>query len=155
MTVRPIKPEDIPDLQRVLDETVLFPSEMLPSMLEQSLGVEPNNAIWLVCETGRRAVGFCYTAAEALADGTWNMMAIAVLPALQGTGIGGIITHELEIQLRQRDARILIAETSSTGLYAGAREFYRKSGFAEEARIREFWGPGDDKIVFWKSLKTG
>ena len=38
--------------------------------------------------------------------------------------------------------------------YAQTREFYLKRGFVEEARIRQFYGPDDDKIVFWKSLTT-
>ena len=49
-------------------------------------------------------------------------------------------------------ARVLIVETSSSAAYEGARAFYARRGFDREAVIREFYGPGDDKIVFWKSL---
>jgi ribosomal protein S18 acetylase RimI-like enzyme len=49
-------------------------------------------------------------------------------------------------------ARVLIVETSSTDQYARTRTFYRKLGYDEEARIRQFYGPSDDKVVFWKSL---
>ena len=55
-------------------------------------------------------------------------------------------------QLGDEHARVLIVETSSTDPYAQARAFYAKYGFEEEARIREFYGPGDHKVVFWKSL---
>ena len=47
---------------------------------------------------------------------------------------------------------MLIVETSSTAQYIGARRFYQARGFIEEARIRDFYGPGDDKVVFWKAL---
>lgn len=47
---------------------------------------------------------------------------------------------------------MLLVETSSTEHYDGARGFYRARGFDEEARIRDFYGPGDDKIVFWSAL---
>jgi hypothetical protein len=43
-------------------------------------------------------------------------------------------------------------ETSSSAAYEGAREFYASRGFDREAVIREFYGPGEDKIVFWESL---
>ncbi|MEO7062079.1 MAG: hypothetical protein ABI083_20370 [Lapillicoccus sp.] len=49
-------------------------------------------------------------------------------------------------------ARVLIVETSSTDDYTASRRFYAREGFDREACIREFYGPGDDKIVFWKSL---
>lgn len=49
-------------------------------------------------------------------------------------------------------ARTLIVETSSTDQYADTRRFYAGLGYDEEARIRSFYGPDDDKIVFWKSL---
>ncbi len=47
---------------------------------------------------------------------------------------------------------MLIVETSSLDRFERTRRFYRDRGFVEEARIREFYGPGDDKIVFWKLL---
>jgi len=32
--------------------------------------------------------------------------------------------------------------------------FYRDHHYDEEARIRQFYGPADDKVVFWKLLAT-
>lgn len=61
----------------------------------------------------------------------------------------------IEDELRSRgedQARTLIVDTSSLGGYEQARSFYRRRGFVEEARIRDFYGPGDDKVTFWKSL---
>lgn len=49
-------------------------------------------------------------------------------------------------------ARVLIIETSSTDQYAATRGFYRHHGFDQEAVIREFYGPNDHKVTFWKSL---
>ena len=43
-------------------------------------------------------------------------------------------------------------ETSGTDDFEYVREFYRKSGYEEEARIREFYAAGVDKIVFRKRL---
>lgn len=52
------------------------------------------------------------------------------------------------------DRIVLIVETSSTDQYALTHEFYPKHGFAEEARIRRFYGPDDHTVVFWKLLAT-
>lgn len=152
MNIRPTKQRDIPALQEVLDGTALFPREMLPDMLGGFLSDNESEDVWLTCEVDGKAIGFCYAVPEQLAEGAWNMLAIAVLPNLQGSGSGRAITTHLEAELRARGARILIADTSGTDDFAETRAFYRKNGYAEEARIRDFWAPGDDKIVFWKSL---
>jgi ribosomal protein S18 acetylase RimI-like enzyme len=46
----------------------------------------------------------------------------------------------------------LIVDTSSLPEFESTRNFYRKNGYTEEARIREFWKAGDDKIIYRKSL---
>ncbi|WP_298938612.1 GNAT family N-acetyltransferase [uncultured Ruegeria sp.] len=152
MKIRPTKHDDIAALQKVLNGTELFPSEMLPDMVSDFLSEEESSDIWLTCEADGNAVGFCYAVPEELAEGAWNMLAIAVLPAQQGDGCGGAIAQHLENELKERGQRILIADTSGAAEFAQTREFYRKNGYSEEARIRDFWAAGDDKVVFWKSL---
>jgi N-acetylglutamate synthase-like GNAT family acetyltransferase len=152
MHVRPTKSEDIRALQLVLDQTGLFPSELLPDMMSGLLSSEDSHSIWLTCEKDGIAVGFCYATPEELTDGTWNMLAIAVHPSSQGGGYGGAIVQHLEAVLRKQGHRVLIADTSGKDEFARTREFYRKNGYIEEARIRDFWAAGDDKVIFWKLL---
>lgn len=125
---------------------------MLPDMMTGFLSENESSDIWLTCEADGKTVGFCYAVPEALADGAWNMLAIAVLRTEQGGGCGSALTRHLESELRKHGQRILIADTSGTDGFAQTRAFYRKNGYTEEARIRDFWAAGDDKIIFWKSL---
>lgn len=150
MQIRKTKSQDIPALQKVLDETQLFPSELLPDMVEDFLS--SGESIWMTAEDSGKAIGFCFASPEAFTQGTWNMLAIAVLPERQGSGAGSKILAALELHLSQQDQRILIVDTSGTAEFTQTREFYRKNGYAEEARIREFWAPGDDKVTFRKAL---
>ena len=152
MNIRPTKLDDTPALQEVLDSTELFPSEILPDMVARFLEHDDGSEIWLTNESAGQAIGFCYAVPEQLAEGAWNMLAIAVLPTEQGNGCGGAIVKHLEEMLRTREQRILIADTSGSEEFGPTRAFYRQNGYAEEARIRDFWAPGDDKIAFWKSL---
>jgi hypothetical protein len=39
-------------------------------------------------------------------------------------------------------------------VFARTRAFYLREGYAQEARIREFYAVGEDKIVFRKALAT-
>lgn len=153
MQIRPTEARDIPDLKSLLDETGLFPGEMLTDMLHGFLSDEASEDLWLSCQVEGKVVGFCYAVPETLTDGTWNMLAIAVLPSEQGSGVGGAIVRQLEAELRNRGQRLLIVDTSGREDFAPTRAFYRKNGYQEEARIRGFWAAGDDKIVFSKSLR--
>ena len=56
------------------------------------------------------------------------------------------------MRLKARAARLLIVDTSSLPAFDGARAFYPALGFREEARIRDFWTDGDDKVTFAKRL---
>ena len=61
----------------------------------------------------------------------------------------------LEQTLAARGERVLLVETSSLPGFAAARAFYTKLGYDQEARIREFYQAGEDKIVFRKQLFAG
>lgn len=110
---------------------------------------------WMSVRPDGTVIAAAYVAPEPFADRLWNLYFIAVTPAEHGGGTGTRLLERVEQQLQSAGedrARVLIVETSSTERYTGAREFYRARGFDEEARIRDFYGPGDDKVVFWKAL---
>lgn len=142
---------DLAGLTAVLDGTGFFPSEMLPDMLAPFLAGE-TEAFWLTCHFEDEAVGLCYTVPEELADGTWNMLALAVRPDLQGRGLGAAFVATAEQHLKEKGQRIVIVETSGTNDFALTRTFYAQNGYEEEARIRDFWAEGDDKVIFRKAL---
>ncbi|MCV6597485.1 MAG: N-acetyltransferase, partial [Mangrovicoccus sp.] len=87
-----------------------------------------------------------------LAEGTVNMLALAVHPERPGTGMGAALVAAAEAHLGTKDQRILIVETSGTEAFARTRAFYLQNGYEEEARIRDFWAKGDDKVIFRKAL---
>ena len=149
--IRPIVPSDIPTVREVVDAT-LFPAEMLDEMIAPYLGGDGCSDIWLAYEQDGQPVAIAYCEAERMTDGTWNLLAIGVHPGLQGRGIGTELIRHLETTLADRGERVLLVETSGLPDYEETRRFYQHLGFAEEARIREFYAAGEDKIVFWKSL---
>ena len=150
-TIKATSAADIPALQRVLDGTELFPSEMLPDMLAPFLAGD-TQGFWLTCHAGDKAVGLCYTVPEELTEGTWNMLALAVLPEMQGKRLGTALVRAVEQHLHAKGQRLLVVDTSGTDDFALTRQFYAQNGYEEEARIRDFWAKGDDKVIFRKAL---
>ena len=54
--------------------------------------------------------------------------------------------------MRKAGAKHIYADTSSSDRYAGTRGFYQRMGFESEARLPDFYAPGDGKIVYVKAL---
>ena len=160
MGIRPARSTDIKMIKAIAVETHMFGPDDTGFVDETVAGVIDGSLEdhhWLVSESDDATVnGAAYYAPEPFADRMWNLYFIAVSPTWQGSGIGGLLVQRLESNLLQRGpehAQSLIVETSSTDQYARTREFYPKQGFVEEARIRQFYGPDDDKVVFWKLLR--
>jgi ribosomal protein S18 acetylase RimI-like enzyme len=80
---------------------------------------------------------------------------IAVDPAAHGGGWGTALMLAVEERLRERDARLLVVETSSRGAYALTRLFYERRGYTERARVSGFYAVGDDRVIFTKQLQAG
>ena len=151
MTIRAITPADMPALKAVIAATALFPADLLDAMTAASLGGQAPDEIWLTTEAAG-PVAVAYAAPERMTAGTWNLLLIAVHPAWQGQGLGAALTRHVEATLTARGARLLLVETSGDPAFDGTRSVYRALGYAEEARIRDFYQAGEDKIVFRKAL---
>ena len=77
---------------------------------------------------------------------------IAVAPQAQGLGIGRKLMALAEAAVARRGGGQLYIETSSRGVYARTRRFYRAASYRQAARLADFYAPGDHKIVFCKSI---
>ena len=149
--ITPTTAEDIQKIQSIVDQTGLFPADLVPDLLDPFL-TEQTTEFWRTARIAQEIVGFAYIVPEMLAEGTWNLTAIAIAPSHQRSGAGSVLLNAVEDHLRTLHQRILLVDTSSTEDFEMARGFYIRNGYAEEARIRDFWAEGDDKVVFLKAL---
>jgi ribosomal protein S18 acetylase RimI-like enzyme len=101
-----------------------------------------------------RLVGYACFGATPATDGTYDLYWLAVDPARQGHGIGRALVRDVEEKLIARGGRLLVVETSSRPDYASTRRFYARSGYAEAARVRDFYAPADDRILLTTRLTT-
>ncbi len=150
--IRPVKLSDLEKLKLVLDETGLFPSELLEEMITPFLSVADCDHIWKTYEHDGRPIALLFCEQERMTEGTWNVLALAVLPAFQSKGVGQLLMSAIEQTLKERGQSTLLVETSGLPEYERTRQFYDRIGYEHEAVIRDFYARDDDKIVFWKSL---
>lgn len=99
-----------------------------------------------------RLVGFACFGPTPSTDRTYDLYWIAVHPEAQRSGAGATLMREVERRLAERDARVVVVETSSRPEYEGTRRFYDRRGYRESARIQSFYTPGDDRIVLTKRV---
>ncbi|NJR32140.1 MAG: GNAT family N-acetyltransferase [Chamaesiphon sp. CSU_1_12] len=153
--IRSITPEDTMAAIALAEATGLFQpheSEALAQMLTEHLSGETDSQdLWLTDDDGG-LVGIAYVAPERMTEGTWNLYLLAVHPDRQRQGRGAALLAHVEQMLVERGERLLLVETSGVESFEYVRSFYRNSGYQEEARIREFYTTGVDKIVFCKAL---
>ena len=103
---------------------------------------------------GAELLGYACFGPTPATDRTHDLYWIAVDPRAQGTGAGTRLLAAVEQQLGDAAARLLVVETSGRVQYAPTRAFYQRRGYAEVARVRDFYAPGDDRIVFTKRLSS-
>jgi len=150
--IRAVIPSDLDGLKKVIDSSELFPSEYLEEMISDYFNNPDTQDIWFTYINHHKPVAFGYCVPEKLTDGTYNLLAIGVSQDSQRNGVAREMMNYIEQALKQKDGRILIAETSSDDAQIGARNFYQKIGYTQAAVIKDFWKDGEDKIVFLKKL---
>jgi ribosomal protein S18 acetylase RimI-like enzyme len=96
--------------------------------------------------------GYCCYGATPGTEGTYDLYWIAVDPAQQGCGVGSALLAEVERRLGQRQARMLVVETSGRDEYKATRQFYGARGYDVTARLRDFYAPADDRVVYTRYL---
>ncbi|WP_373538993.1 GNAT family N-acetyltransferase [Chamaesiphon sp.] len=153
--IRPISPDETTAAIALAEATGLFqPHESLAlaQMLSEHFdGKTDSQDLWLT-DDDDGLVGIAYVAPERMTEGTWNLYLIGIHPDRQRQGRGAALLAHIEQMLAERGVRVLLVETSGTESFEYVRAFYRHSGYDEEARIREFYAAGVDKIVFRKAL---
>ncbi len=150
--IRPTKSDDIDALLALAVAAVGFSPEELKELqvsLTDCLSDENSHDFWLT-DDDDCPVAAAYCAPERMTNGTWNLLFIAVHPDYQGQGRGTALISHIEQRLTAQGAHLLLVETLAS--FERTRAFYRKYGFNEEARIRDFYDVGADKIVYRKVL---
>ena len=83
---------------------------------------------------------------------SYDIYWIVVAPGQQGKGLGRALLERSEALIRELSGRQSYIETSARALYLPTRGFYLRCGYEEVARLADFYGPDDDKVIYRKLL---
>jgi D-alanine-D-alanine ligase len=128
-------------------------AEVAREVLDSALAEGPagHYQCYTAAETpGGRPVGWVCFGPTPCTAGTFDLYWMAVERSRQRSGVGRLLLALAEKRVRERGGRQIIVETSSRDVYAGTWRFYERAGFTLAARIPDFYGQGDDKLVYSK-----
>jgi len=107
---------------------------------------------FVMAEQYGRLVGYTCYGPIACTVGSYDLYWIAVHPDVQGKGLGQRLLQETERLIRQAGGSRIYVDTSQRLQYASTRAFYENAGYRLDAVLKEFYAPGDNKVIYCKSL---
>ena len=150
-------PEDGPRLMELARKIELF----LPNdhdIIEElwaefaAKGDAESHYHFVVARQADELLGFACYGQRPLTEGTFDLYWIGVDQGQQGRGIGKALIRAVEQRVREQGGHLLIAETEGKPSFEPTRRFYLSAGYELEARIRDFYRPGEDLTIFTKRL---
>jgi D-alanine-D-alanine ligase-like ATP-grasp enzyme/GNAT superfamily N-acetyltransferase len=97
-------------------------------------------------------IGYASYGPIEMTDGSWDLYWIAVRSNAQGSGTGRALVEAVEQDVRARGGKRIYVETAGRPAYEPTRAFYRRCDYRVEGTFEDFYGAGDAKIVFVKTL---
>ena len=158
--VRPLRPADRAPLREALAACPEFSAhevDVAVELIDAELA-RTADYVHLVAEVDEpgagaaRVAGYVCIAPIPLTDHAWNLYWICVHPRVQGHGVGRRLMASAEAHVRAARGALLVLETSGRDDYAATRGFYGACGWEAEARIRDFYRPGDDIVYYVRRL---
>ena len=161
MRIRQLEPRDRSRVLEIVTATGNFtPVEIDTAMevvdegLADPLFPRGDYRLYAVEDDAGRVAGYEAHGPTPLTSGTYDLYWIAVDPSYQGAGFGRALLAFAEDDVRAAGGRLLLIETSSQESYGDTIRFYEKSGYPLVARIKGFYKPGDDKLIFARELSA-
>src|SRR3954469_18153786 len=158
--IRPLVAADRSGVFRILENAGNFrPEEVGPALewIDEWLELgEHSGYLTYVLESqsddGSEVLGYVCFGPTPLTESTYDLYWIAVDKLKHRGGVGRRLLKFTEEEIARRGGKMLLVETSSQETYGGTIQFYEKTGYELVGKIKEYYKPGDDKLIFAKTL---
>lgn len=151
-----VRPEDVSAVREIVSSSGFFsPAEIdvAVELVEEHLTKgEASGYLFLFAEEDGRTVGYACYGPIACTTASYDLYWIAVHADHRGRGLGRVLSREVEQLIAKRGGTRVYAETSSRDQYEPTRAFYERCGYIRDAEMRDFYAPGDGKVVYVRVL---
>jgi acetoin utilization deacetylase AcuC-like enzyme/GNAT superfamily N-acetyltransferase len=151
-----LQPEDPGRIRHLVEITGFFSQEEIDvaeELAQERLAREAASGYhFVMAEQYGRLVGYACYGQISCTVGSYDLYWIAVHPDIQGKGLGQRLLNETERRIRDAGGSRIYVDTSQRLQYASTRAFYENAGYRLDAVLTEFYAPGDNKVIYCKSL---
>jgi ribosomal protein S18 acetylase RimI-like enzyme len=152
-----VRQSDVSDLKEILESSGFFYDsevEIAQELAQENLekGEEKSGYIFNIVEIDEKPVGFtCYGKIPGTAD-SFDLYWIAIHQSQRRKGLGKILMNMALDDISKMRGRNIWIETSSRPIYEPTRMFYLSTGSEEIAQLPDYYGAGDNKVIFLKKI---
>lgn len=152
-----IKESDIETVLDILKSTGYFYDyeiEVAGELVEERLksGLKSGYYFVFAEDESGSALGYSCYGPIPCTSSSYDLYWIAVHKNFQRYGIGKIILSKTEELIKSLEGTQIYIETSNSEKYHSTRNFYLKCGYVQEAVLKNFYGIGDDKVIYSKNI---
>lgn len=149
-----VTPKDRDHVRAIVESTGMFrPDEVdvAVELVDERLAKgEPSGYYFVFAELGGQVVGYACYGPIACTVSSYDLFWIAVRQDLQGAGVGRKMIEQCERLIQEAGGSRIYIDTSGRAQYTPTRRFYERCGYTLEANLKDFYAPGDDRVIFVK-----
>jgi ribosomal protein S18 acetylase RimI-like enzyme len=155
MSIRKFEKGDIEALAEIVRETKVFRDEEVNVAIElmqiaaNDKDQKDYHLFSFVDESGTLQGYYCMGPTP-MTQSTFDLYWIAVHPRIHRKRIGHTLLEHCEEQVTSLGGKLIVVETSSQAKYEPTRTFYLRHQYKETSRIKDYYAPGDDLVVYTK-----
>jgi GNAT superfamily N-acetyltransferase len=151
-----VRPDDMATVRRIVESTGFFsPAEVdvAVELIEERLKRgDASGYFFVFAEQDGHTLAYACYGPIACTVASYDLYWIVVDEAERRHGLGRCLQHIVEDQVVRRGGQRIYAETSGRDQYGPTRRFYERCGYEREAVLKDFYAPGDDKVIYIRTI---
>ena len=151
-----VKPSDVESVRSITESSGFFSHEevsvaveIVEERLNKGIG---SGYYFMFAEREGRVAGYTCFGPIACTRSSYDLYWIAVHDGERRHGLGKQLLERTEQRILEQGGTRIYVDTSSRAQYEPTRAFYKSRGYRVDAIMKDFYTPGDDKVVFVKEI---
>ena len=151
-----LKPLDKKYIKEILDSTKAFYDfeiDIALEIVDEYFQKEDKSGYYFIlAELEGKVIGYVNYGQVPCTQTSWDVYWIAVKKDIMSKGIGSELMVRTEEMIKKMKGKNIWIETSSRKDYDPTRAFYEKLNYIIAAELKDFYAPGDHKVIYHKPL---